>query len=730
MIQPARILLLLSLALPLSTAFADETAKEISFAKQIRPIFNKHCTACHGGVKQAAGISFAYKDDVVAPEGSIVEPGNPDDSELMARIISEDPDSRMPPPDHGPALSKKECDLIEQWIREGANWQRHWAYEKPKRPVIADNDSDWCRNAIDHFVMRKLDQEDIKPSPDADPQRWLRRVSLDLIGLPPSPAERKDFLKARKSKGDAAYEDVVDRLLASPQFGERWASVWLDQVRYADSKGLGADSQRNIWKYRDWVIDSLNEDMPFDQFTIKQMAGDLLPNRTIEDQIATAGHRLTQSNEEGGTDDEEFRVAAVLDRVNTTWQTWQGVTFGCVQCHSHPYDPIRHEEFYKFAAFFNNTADCDLDNEWPTIAVPIKRDDYAKATELDQQIDSLRKEVWQHDHDLSDRNDLWKPLKNLTASTNKPTKVEVESKGDHDEFFTVGTISQHTDVTVEAPLPEKLQRLSAIRLTALPSDSVKAVSDSEWGFVLAHIDARLVVPGEENPRAIKLSHVIADQPNLPMNPLDSLNEKNNRGFAAFSRINYPRMAAFILEEPINVPDGSKIKVTLKHRHFLLASFSLMIRRGHLAVSDSEEFSALDRDEIKAKREKFKKLVAERAKIKSTRIPVLRERDEGFGRPTHVFIRGLFLTKDKQVSASTPESFPPLPKGEPTDRLTLGKWLVSPDNPLTARVTVNRLWAQLFGVGIVATEEVFGSSCEAPSYPERLDYLAVRFQYDY
>ena len=496
MIQSARVLLLLSLVSTASMAYADESAR-ISFAKQIRPIFNKQCTACHGGVKQAADISFAYKDQVVAPEGSIVVPGNPDESELMARITSEDPDVRMPPADHGHALTEKEIGLIKQWISEGANWQQHWAYSKPQTPAIPVNDSDWCRTAIDQFVLRKLEQESIKPSPDANPQRWLRRVSLDLIGLPPTPAERDSFLTDLKSKGDAACEKVVDRLLASPQFGERWASVWLDQVRYADSKGLGADSRRNIWKYRDWVIDAFNDDMPFDQFTVKQMAGDLLPNRTIEDQIATAGHRLTQSNEEGGTDDEEFRIAAVLDRVNTTWQTWQGTTFGCVQCHSHPYDPIRHEEFYKFAAFFNNTADCDLDNEWPTINVPINRDDYAKATELDRQIDSLRKEVWKLEHELSSKAELWQPLKNLKVSTNKPTKVEVEPKGDHDEFFTVGTISKHTDITVEAPLPRELKRLAAIRFTALPLDPAKAVSDSEWGFVLAHIDAQLIVPGEE-----------------------------------------------------------------------------------------------------------------------------------------------------------------------------------------------------------------------------------------
>lgn len=719
-----------ALLLVASKSFAEEPNSKISFSKQIRPIFNKHCTACHGGVKQAADISFAYKEQVVAPEGSIVTPGDPDDSELMSRITSEDPDERMPPAKHGHGLTQTEIDLVKQWISEGAKWGKHWAHEKPQRPVIHVQDSDWCRNAIDHFILRKLKSESLDPSPDTTPERWLRRVTLDLIGLPPTPEQRTDFLAAVKSNGDAAYEAAVDRLLDSPQFGERWASVWLDQVRYADSKGLGADSKRNIWKYRDWVIDSLNEDMPFDQFTIKQIAGDLLPDRTIADQIATAGHRLTQTNEEGGTDDEEFRIAAVLDRVNTTWQTWQGVTFGCVQCHSHPYDPIRHEEFYEFAAFFNNTADCDLDNEWPTIDAPIDRNDYTKATQLDRQIESLRNEVWRPEYQLLTDAELWQPLKAIEASTNKATKVKVESKPDHDEFYTVDTISKNTDITLEAPLPEQLKRLVAIRLTALPLDPAKAVSDSEWGFVLAHIEARLLVPGEDEPRSVNLSHVIADQPNPMMNPQNSLNAKNNSGFAAFTRINYPRNAAFVLAEPIDVPEGSKIKVTLKHRHFILASFSLIVRRGHLAVSDSESFIQLHRDETKAKRKQLKNLVAERVKIKSTKIPILRERAQRFARPAHVFIRGLFLTKGQQVSAGTPKLFPPLPESESNDRLGLARWLVSPNNPLTARVAVNRFWAQLFGTGIVATEEDFGSSGEPPSHPQLLDYLAIRFQHDY
>jgi hypothetical protein len=736
-LQPSTLIFALAFVTPLSFAVdcvADEpdSSNKISFSKQIRPIFNKHCTACHGGVKQAADISFAYRDQVVAPEGSIVEPGEPDDSELIARIISEDEDSRMPPPEHGHGLNEAEVDLVKQWISEGAEWEKHWAYEKPESPSIPKvTDSDWCRKPVDNFILRKLEQESLKPSPEATPARWLRRVTLDLTGLPPTPEERAAFLSDIEAEPDTAHETVVDRLLASPQFGERWASVWLDQVRYADSKGLGADTRRNIWKYRDWVIDSFNDDMPYDQFTIKQIAGDLLPDRTIADQIATAGHRLTQTNEEGGTDDEEFRIAAVLDRVNTTWQTWQGVTFGCVQCHSHPYDPIRHEEFYEFAAFFNNTADCDLDNDWPKVKAPVNRADYAKATELDRQIASLSDEIWTQEHDLLSNQSLWKPVTKLEASTNKATQVDVETVGDREEFFTVDTITKNTDITLKSTLPTDIEKLTAIRLTASPLDAKKAVSDSEWGFILAHLAAKLIVPDEKEPRQIKLSHVIADEPEMMQNPQGSLNPKTDYGWSVYSRIHYPRSAAFVLKKPLEVPKGSRLQVTLKHRVYILASFTMMIRRGHLAVSDDEQFTdLLNGGDFGKKIKKYWDKKKERDKIKSAEVPVLRERDQRFARPSHVFVRGLFLTKDKQVEAGTPECFPPLPAEEPNNRLTLAKWFVSPNNPLTARVAVNRIWAQLFGIGIVATEEDFGSSGEAPSHPELLDYLATRFQHDY
>ncbi|MEO1526337.1 MAG: PSD1 and planctomycete cytochrome C domain-containing protein [Planctomycetota bacterium] len=714
-----------------AAAWFVSAEEPVSFNDSIRPLFNKHCTACHGGVQQAADISFAYRDSVLPPEGYLVEPGDPEASILIERVLSEDPDERMPPPEHGEALTDVEVDLLNRWIRQGASWSEHWAYENPVAATLpAPKNMDWCREPLDRFVIARLENEGLAPAEDEQPQRWLRRVTLDLTGLPPTQKERSEFLQHVQRRGDLAYADVVDELLARSSFGERWASVWLDQVRYADSKGLGLDARRNIWKYRDWVIDAFNDDLPFDRFTIKQLAGDLLPNRTIDDLIATAAHRNTQTCEEGGTDDEEFRVMAVLDRVNTTWQTWQGVTFGCVQCHSHPYDPFRHEEYYQFAAFFNNTADSDLNEDWPSVQAPLDRKDYEAASELDAEIDALRRQLWQAEYPVVTDDDRWTPLRDFDVSSSNATKVTVDSKPDHDEFRTVDTITQNLAITVESPLPEELESLTALRLTAMPLDPEKAIADSEWGFVLSHIQAELVVQGEEKPRSIELARVVSDEPNPFYDPQTTLNPKSNRGFAAYSRIHHSRSAAFVLKSPMQIPHGARIRLTLRHRVFLLGSFSLVIKRGRIDVTDDNSLTQIvESADLIKQREQLKKLQAARSKIASTSVPVLANREPHLKRPTHVFARGLFLTKDKAVTAGTPQSLPPLPEPEHADRLAMANWLVSQENPLTARVTVNRIWARLFGVGLVASEEDFGSSGEMPSHPKLLDDLAVRFRSD-
>jgi hypothetical protein len=336
------------------------------FRFDIRPVLAKNCFACHGpdDAHREAELRLDFRDDAV-DYGAIV-PGDPEASELVRRIASDDPDERMPPPDSGRKLAEAEIEHIKRWIADGAPYSRHWSYEPPQRPPVPEASAhSWPRNAIDHFVLEHLDAAGLAPEPEADRPRLIRRLSLDLTGLPPTLSEVDDFVL---DNGNDAYEQLVDRLLASPAYGEHFARAWLDLARYADTNGFEKDSPRTMWPYRDWVIDALNRDMPFDQFTIEQLAGDLLDDPTRDQIIATGLHRNTMQNDEDGTDDEEFRVAAVIDRVNTTMQAWMGTTMGCCQCHSHKYDPLTHREYYELFAFFNQTADADRDDQEPTLA--------------------------------------------------------------------------------------------------------------------------------------------------------------------------------------------------------------------------------------------------------------------------------------------------------------------------------------------------------------------------
>ncbi len=349
-----------------------------------------------------------------------------------------------------------------------------WSYRQPVRTAEASTQTDdrgVLSNEIDRFVVAKLRQRGIDPAPPATPRQWLRRVTLDLTGLPPTPRQLEQFEFDSDRRGDIAYAAAVDRLLIDPGVGQRWASVWLDQIRYADSRGLGLDTDRNAWPYRDWVIAAINEDLPYDQFTIRQIAGDLPPGATLNDRLATAAHRLTQTNEEGGTDDEEFRVEAVIDRVSTIWQTWQGVTFGCVQCHSHPYDPITHEEFYRFAAFFNNTADVDLNQEWPVLQVPNDPADQAVADRLDDQINRLQEQIWNAERRVVEQDPGWTPLVWTSAGSDKETTITIENTPDptgvtRSQFFAGSMLSNGTTFTLTAEVPEDIAQISGLQVTS------------------------------------------------------------------------------------------------------------------------------------------------------------------------------------------------------------------------------------------------------------------------
>ncbi len=368
---PAAILVLAGTA-----AFFWLQPPAVHYNADIRPIFNDKCIACHGGVKQSGGFSVLFEEEAFQPAKSgklAIVRGNPEESELMRRVTHSDPEERMPA-DHD-ALSSEEIEKLATWIEDGAAWETHWAYIKPDPAIQPPNmDHAWVNNAIDGFTLETMRDHGFQPAPQVSREKLIRRVSLDLTGLPPTLDEVAQFVADSQPN---AYENVVDRLLTSPRFGERWASMWLDLARYGDSQGYQKDPRRIIWAYRDWVITALNNNMPFDQFTIEQLAGDLLPNPTADQILATAYHRNTMSNDEGGTDDEEFRVTAVLDRVNTTFEVWQGTTMSCVQCHSHPYDPFKHKEYYELYAFFNNTADEDKGHEKPLLRAfsPAHRDD-------------------------------------------------------------------------------------------------------------------------------------------------------------------------------------------------------------------------------------------------------------------------------------------------------------------------------------------------------------------
>ncbi|MBD0830916.1 DUF1553 domain-containing protein [Aestuariibaculum sediminum] len=336
---------------------------KVNFNASVRPILNKKCISCHGGVKQSGGFGLVFRENALGKtaNGKIgILPGHPEKSEMFARIIEKDPELRMPL--ESDPLSKKEIEIIKKWIQQGAEWEEHWAYLPPKLPEVDQEDMDWGNSAIDYFIFNKMESHDLSPNEEANAYDLVRRLYLDITGIPPTKSQVEAFVS---NPSEQAYEALVDTLLQSPKYGEHWASMWLDLARYADSRGYEKDGKREIWKYRDWVIKAFNDDMPFNQFTIEQLAGDLLPNPTEDQYIATAFHRNTLNNSEGGTENEEYRVSSTIDRVNTTWEVWQSTTMSCVQCHSHPYDPIRHEEFYTSYAFFNNTSDWDGPRDYP-----------------------------------------------------------------------------------------------------------------------------------------------------------------------------------------------------------------------------------------------------------------------------------------------------------------------------------------------------------------------------
>ena len=699
-------------------------ASGADFNRDIRPLFARHCTACHGGVKEAGKVSFIYRDKALAAGKSgerAIVPGRPEASELMRRVTSKDPDELMPKPSHGPRLTDGEVGTLRQWISEGARWSEHWSFVPPKEPPQpVTKNKGWIKTSSDSFILARLEAEGLGPSDEAAPAEWLRRVSLDLTGLPPSPSEYEDFLAAPARGVDSAKEQVVDRLLSSPHFGERWASMWLDLARYSDTFGFEKDPPRNIWPWRDWVVRAFNADMRFDAFTIAQLAGDLLPSPASDDLLATAFHRNTQNNSEGGTDDEEYRTAAVLDRVNTTWTAWQATTFGCTQCHAHPYDPFPQRDYYRFAAFFDNTEDCDQNDDFPRHRFIHDAGRREAATQLQREEKRERKLLNDEGLALSKLVTNWSPLIPIELSASGGTLAATNQGIVH----AGGTLPVDVRYTLVMPAEEGM---TALRLDIFPeSDFPKRAP--ERGQILSKMKVLLKTPGTSN-QVIQIKEVIADYLAGPFDPHGVI--ENKGGFGGYPVMTHPRQAFFVLERPLSASKGSRLEILLEHGIASNSGFQGCALR-HFAFSSTKDSRFTEFVNTPTRVGGWSRLASLRTKLKdvggaSTSVPFMVERMEEARRETRLFIRGNRMTRDELVEPGIPEVTQPPPSGGRLNRLDMARWLVGDRNPLAARVLANRLWAEMFGRGIVETLEDFGTSGAKPTHPELLDHLALRLR---
>lgn len=642
--------------------------KEVDFSTEIKPILNKHCISCHGGVKKNGGFSLLFEEEALAATESgypAIVPGSASSSELIKRLTHTDPEMRMPYQQE--RLSEEEIELLKNWIDQGAKWGKHWAYEPVKAPELPNkfttaglggNDTQ-AQAPIDHFVQKQLTTQGLFPAPIEDPMRLLRRVALDITGLPPSQTLARDF-----STGKLSYEQAVDQLLDSETYGEKWATWWLDLARYADTKGYERDVSRTFWPYRDWVIRSFNADKPYDEFTIEQLAGDLLPNPTQDQLTATAFHRNTMNNDEGGTEDEEFRVAAVLDRVNTTFEVWQSTTMACVQCHSHPYDPIRHEEYYQSLSFFNNTRDEDTHDEEPRLRF-YEAEDQAKVEQIvNWAVDIEGKMVAKQRADFLK---FYEPKYAAHLATNFHKAELIDTKW-------LGLWPGGTAVYKN--------------INTLGSDQLLL---NYWSGV----DGTQMTIRKDGPKGEILASFVIQKTQgevtreIPFKPIQG---KVNLYFEA--------------QNPRAAPQQNTSSIVW---FAFVPSLKGKEKPGFTSVKKSWD---------------------ELLQVRGTRLPILIENPDYMARPTFVFERGNWMVQGEKVSPKTPKELGTWKKEWPANRLGFAYWLTAPENPLTARTLVNRVWDQLFGRGLTATLEDMGTQSEPPTHPELLDYLAWKTVQDY
>ena len=887
------------------------------FQRDIRPILSNHCFACHGpdeherkgGKDGSGGLRLDSEDGSRVDLGgsAAVVPGHPEKSELIARVTTDDKDDVMPPPKSGKRLSAREVELLTAWIKNGGKFAKHWAYERPARPAPPRV----APHAIDAFIKAQLDREGLRLQPEADRTALIRRVSFDLTGLPPTPEEVDAFLKDASPN---AYERLVDRLLANPAYGEHWGRMWLDLARYADSAGYADDPSRTIWAYRDYVIRAFNANKPFDQFTIEQIAGDLLPTPTDEQLIATAFHRNTMTNSEGGTQDEEFRSAAIVDRVNTTMAVWMGTSMACAQCHTHKFDPITHTEYFRMFAFLNNTEDADRREETPVLSF-FSDEQKAQRAKLETEIAALETKLKTTTPELLAAAAKWAHSfpADLQWQTLPPAGLKSHAglpmKPGADNSVLIGTTAAKDTYTVEVPIAAA-QKLTGLRLEALPHDSLpaKGPGHGAGNFVVSRVRAvvqpaapakgprarfvRVELPGKgktlhvaevqvfsgaenialkgtatqnstyldavaaraidgntageyakgsvahtamgddlwwevdlkseqqidrvviwnradlserlqgfrvlalneqrqtvwekgenaakpadmpfalDGTRDITFSEVAADfvqadfDENAVITDTPAKDPKRGKkkpgaqkGWAIGGSVGVAHHLTLVTAAPVELPAGSKLLVHIEQQsasaNHTLGHFRLQLSSdpgAMLHVQTPREIvaaltvPAASRDakqreqvanyylqeiapEVAPDRQKLAGLRKELEGFAPSTVPIFRELPAAQRRKTRVQLRGNYLALADEVTEGVPAAFHPLPEGAPMNRLTLARWLVDENNPLTARVVANRFWESIFGIGLVRTSEEFGAQGEAPSHPELLDWLATELVHE-
>ena len=649
------------------------TSKKVDYNTEVKPIFNKSCITCHGGVKRQGGFSLLFRTDALAKNKSgkpAIIPGNPDSSELIKRLTLKDPEERMPY--KHPSLSQKEITTLKNWIKEGAIWGDHWAYVPVAEVSIPSNGRgpfslfgtpSWINNDIDQFIFQKIKKEGLTPSDEADKATLLRRVSLDIIGMPASEKLNEWFMHNNEKN---AYEKLVDTLLTSPHYGEKWAGMWMDLARYSDTKGYERDDSRNIWRYRDWLIKAFNDNKPYDQFLVEQIAGDLLPNPTDAQYIATAFHRNTMTNDEGGTDNEEFRTAAVLDRVNATWEGLMGTSFACVQCHSHPYDPFRHDEYYQFMAFFNNTRDEDTYDDYPLIR-EFHETDSSKFVALKN---------WVQQNEPAREKEIVQFIKMQQPAINSIAADELKNAALMDTKWLVfrnKAVARLKDIELTNKT-ELLYRYEAYR------------PGGEWQIHL------------NNP----------DGPILCKSPVIETHGRWKEARMHFAPTT-GRYNLYLTYSNSKLKQPEETGMQFDWFYFT----NPFPGKPYKGTDTSYKF--------------FDELL-EPSFVTTT--PIMMDNPKELFRATHVFERGNWLVKGKEVTPNVPASLGGLPSNAPKNRLGMAMWLTDKKNPLVSRTIVNRIWEQFFGIGIAETLEDMGTQGIPPTHRELLDYMSWKLMYVY